>query len=155
MGEQNMMLRGQPIDPAKTYKVAGWAPVSEEAKNAGEYSRLLGDLDQISKEMQEVQTDLAQGNVNPETIKKEERILSRLLDSQRSTRERDYEKRRTSEAGKCISRPSPAEIDLSTQEGKNRLRQELLKILEGKYSKDYEELIKKYFEQLEKEEVNQ
>lgn len=33
---QNMMLRGQPIDPAKNYKVAGWAPVSEEAKNSGE-----------------------------------------------------------------------------------------------------------------------
>jgi sulfur-oxidizing protein SoxB len=33
---QNMMLKGKPIDPAKTYKVAGWAPVSEEAKNAGE-----------------------------------------------------------------------------------------------------------------------
>ena len=32
---QNMMLKGQPIDPAKTYKVAGWAPVSEEAKNSG------------------------------------------------------------------------------------------------------------------------
>jgi sulfur-oxidizing protein SoxB len=31
-----MMLRGQPIDPAKIYKVAGWAPVSEEAKNSGE-----------------------------------------------------------------------------------------------------------------------
>ena len=33
---QDMMLRGKPIDPKKTYKVAGWAPVSEEAKNAGE-----------------------------------------------------------------------------------------------------------------------
>jgi len=33
---QNMMLKGKPIDPQKTYKVAGWAPVSEEAKNAGE-----------------------------------------------------------------------------------------------------------------------
>jgi len=32
---QNMMLKGKPIDPKKTYKVAGWAPVSEEAKNAG------------------------------------------------------------------------------------------------------------------------
>lgn len=32
---QNMMLAGKPIDPAKTYKVAGWAPVSEEAKAAG------------------------------------------------------------------------------------------------------------------------
>ena len=30
-----MMLQGKAIDPNKTYKVAGWAPVSEEAKNAG------------------------------------------------------------------------------------------------------------------------
>lgn len=30
-----MSLGGKSIDPAKTYKVAGWAPVSEEAKNQG------------------------------------------------------------------------------------------------------------------------
>ncbi|PPE67226.1 thiosulfohydrolase SoxB [Caldimonas caldifontis] len=32
---QDMRLNGQPIDPGKTYRVAGWAPVSEEAKSAG------------------------------------------------------------------------------------------------------------------------
>ena len=31
----DMRLDGRPIDPARTYKVAGWAPVSEEAKSAG------------------------------------------------------------------------------------------------------------------------
>jgi hypothetical protein len=127
--------------------------LSREAKNAGEYSRLLGDLDKIAQEMQEVQTDLQQGNVNPNTLQKQERILSRLLESARSMRERDYEKRRQAAAGKNILQPSPANIDLSTQEGKNKLREELLKVLEGKYTKDYEELIKKYFEQLEKEEI--
>jgi sulfur-oxidizing protein SoxB len=30
-----MTLKGKPIEPAKKYRVAGWAPVSEEAKNAG------------------------------------------------------------------------------------------------------------------------
>ena len=30
-----MTLRGKPIDAAKKYRVAGWAPVSEEAKAAG------------------------------------------------------------------------------------------------------------------------
>ncbi len=30
-----MSLKGKPIDAAKRYKVAGWAPVSEEARNAG------------------------------------------------------------------------------------------------------------------------
>lgn len=31
----NMMLNGKPIDASKSYKVAGWAPVSEQAKEAG------------------------------------------------------------------------------------------------------------------------
>ena len=30
-----MTLRGKPIEASKKYKVAGWAPVSEEAKQAG------------------------------------------------------------------------------------------------------------------------
>jgi sulfur-oxidizing protein SoxB len=29
----DMRLRGKPIEAGKTYKVAGWAPVSEEARN--------------------------------------------------------------------------------------------------------------------------
>ena len=31
----DMRLNGKDIDPSKTYKVAGWAPVSEEARNNG------------------------------------------------------------------------------------------------------------------------
>jgi sulfur-oxidizing protein SoxB len=31
----NMTLNGKLIDPNKTYKVAGWAPVAEEAKAVG------------------------------------------------------------------------------------------------------------------------
>jgi sulfur-oxidizing protein SoxB len=31
----DMRLNGKDIDPSKTYKVAGWAPVSEEARNVG------------------------------------------------------------------------------------------------------------------------
>ncbi len=129
--------------------------LAQEAKNTGEYSRLLGDLDRIAQEMQEVQTDLQQGNVNPNTLQKQERILSRLLESTKSMRERDYEKRRRADVGKNIFRTSPENIELSTQEGKNKLREELLKVLEGKFTKDYEELIKKYFERLEREEIKQ
>ncbi|MCB1996348.1 MAG: thiosulfohydrolase SoxB, partial [Rhodoferax sp.] len=32
---QDMRLAGKPIEADKTYKVAGWAPVSEEAAKAG------------------------------------------------------------------------------------------------------------------------
>ena len=32
---QDMRLSGKPIDADKTYKVAGWAPVAEDAAKAG------------------------------------------------------------------------------------------------------------------------
>jgi len=31
----DMRLGGKPLEAAKTYKVAGWAPVAEEARTAG------------------------------------------------------------------------------------------------------------------------
>jgi len=163
---ETMMGEGKGINPQQA---AGWSrlageqaalrksleELAREAEQTGEMSKLLGDLNKIAEEMHEVQTDMEQNNVNPETIKKEERIVSRLLDSQRSMRERDYEKRRRAEPGKNVTRSSPAQVDLTTQEGRGKLRQELLKALEQRYSKDYEELIRKYFEQLEKEEIKE
>lgn len=125
--------------------------LAKEAAQSGDASKILGDLNKIAQEMREVQTDLAQGNVNPETLRKQDRILSRLLDSQRSARERDFEKKRKAESGTDVARKSPGAIDLTTQEGKNRLRQDLLKALEEGYAKDYEDLIRRYFELLEQE----
>src|SRR5574343_279390 len=60
---QNMMLKGQPIDPNKTYKVAGWAPVSEEAKNAGEPI-----WEVVAKYLRDVKT-LKPVNLNMPTLK--------------------------------------------------------------------------------------
>jgi hypothetical protein len=126
--------------------------LNREAQRSGGQEKLLGDLQKIADEMKEVVRNLEQNNVNPETIKKQERILSRLLDASKSMRERDYEKKRKAETGTQISRKSPVDIDLNTLEGKDRLREELLKALEQGYSKDYQELIRKYFEELEKTE---
>ncbi|HSM21120.1 MAG TPA: thiosulfohydrolase SoxB, partial [Rubrivivax sp.] len=39
---QDMRLKGKPIEANKTYKVAGWAPVAEEAKNAG--NKMIWDV---------------------------------------------------------------------------------------------------------------
>jgi hypothetical protein len=124
--------------------------LTREANRTGDLSKLLGDLNRIAQDMREVQTDLAQGNVNPETLHKQERILSRMLDAQRSMHERDYEKRRTSESGTDVARRGPGELDLSTQEGRSKLQRDLLRALEEGYNKDYEELIRKYFDALQK-----
>ena len=123
--------------------------LAREAAAAGELKKLMGDLRGAMQEMTEVESDLASGKYNEETARKEDRILSRLLDAQRSTRERDFEKERKSRSGQDVARESPADVDFSTLEGRNRLRRDLQKALEGGYAREYEELIRRYFEILE------
>ena len=124
--------------------------LSKEAQAGVEKERILGDLDRIAAEMKEVVRSLEQNDVNPETIRQQERILSRLLDAARSTKERDFEKKRKAQTGTQVARRSPGDLDPATLEGRNRLKEDLLKAIEQGYSKDYQELIRKYFEQLQK-----
>ncbi len=124
--------------------------LSNEAKQSTDHQKHLGDLDKIAEEMKEVVRDLEQHEINPTTLQRQEKILSRLLDAQRSMRERDYEKRRRAEAGRDYQRFSPPDLDQSTVAGTSRLMQDLRKALEQGYAKEYQELIRKYFEELQK-----
>ena len=55
---RDMQLNGKPIEAGKTYKVAGWAPVAEEASKAG--NKLVWDV---------VETWLkAKGRVTPRNL---------------------------------------------------------------------------------------
>lgn len=123
--------------------------LAREAAAAGNLKRLLGDLTDLAKDMTEVQTDLIGSNVSPKTVSKEERILSRLLDAQRSTRERDFEKQRSSKTGENIVGLPPPPIDVSTLEGRDRLRRDMQKALEEGYAREFEDVIKRYFDVLE------
>jgi hypothetical protein len=122
--------------------------MNKQQKGSGK--RAMGDLDRLAKEMQEIVSDMNNGSISDETLRRQERILSRLLDATRSTRERDFENQRESKSGQNLTRQSPAQIDLRTQEGKMRALQELLQSLQQGYTKDYETLIRKYFEALQK-----
>jgi hypothetical protein len=124
--------------------------LNQEAKESGQSKRIASNLEKILNEMKEVVTNLQSQKVNNDLIKQQERILSKLLDAQTSMNERDYEKDRKSESGKNYDRNSPPDLILNTEEGKNKLKDELMKAIKEGYKKDYEELIRKYFEALEK-----
>ncbi|MGB5530620.1 MAG: hypothetical protein WBQ32_11695, partial [Ignavibacteriaceae bacterium] len=81
-------------------------------------------------------------------------ILSKLLDAQRSINERDYEKERESRSSETILRESPAELDLTNPNALNKIRDELNKAVKEGYLRDYEDLIRKYYESLQKEDIN-
>ncbi|MCB0729765.1 MAG: hypothetical protein KDC88_01930 [Ignavibacteriae bacterium] len=124
------------------------AELNKEAKESGESKKLAADLDKVLSEMKEVVSGMNTKKIDDELIKKQERILSKLLDAQSSINDRDFEKNRESFSGKEFNLESPEELILSNERTKDLLREELLKSFKEGYSKDYEDLIRRYFETL-------
>ncbi len=125
--------------------------LNDEAKVSGQSSKLPADLDNILKKMQEVITDMQGDKLDDELLQKQENILSKLLDAQKSINERDYEKERESRSGENVSRNLPPELNLSNPNSLNKIRDELNKAFKEGYSRDYEELIRKYYEIIQNE----
>jgi uncharacterized protein DUF4175 len=126
--------------------------LNKETKERGESKTLTSNLEDILEEMREVITNMNTNKVDDNLIKSQNNILSKLLDAQRSINERDFEKNRESNSAKNFNRQSPEELKLNSE--KNKIKDELMKLINEGYSKDYEDLIKKYYKILEAEKKN-
>ena len=109
----------------------------------------LGRLDDVTEKMDEIAERLRDGRLDDETLREQDWALTRLLDSQRSMRERDFGRERQSQTGEelgAIPPPSPLADGL---DGEQRdLREDLLKALDRRYPPKYEDLIRRYFRSL-------
>ncbi|MDO9548041.1 MAG: hypothetical protein Q7J65_03640, partial [Candidatus Marinimicrobia bacterium] len=105
-----------------------------------------GDLGGIAKDMDDVIKDLQQNRVLRKTLERQQRILSRLLDAQKSLRTQDFKKERKSVTGADVYRESPGELPADLGERRTVLRENLEQALKEGYSREYEELIRQYFE---------
>jgi hypothetical protein len=114
----------------------------------------VGDLKAIAEDMKEVMTDMQTGSITPETRMRQERILSRLLNASRSVNDRDYEKQRESRTGTDVTRRSPAALDEDLLEGRQRSQKDILESVREQYTRDYETLIRLYFDALQRANVN-
>jgi len=127
--------------------------LNKENKERGQSKTLTSDLEKILEEMREVITSMNTDKIDDDLVQSQQQILSKLLDAQRSINERDFEKNRESNSSKNFTRKSPDELNLNSE--KNKIKDELLKIINEGYSKDYEDLIRKYYEILESENKNE
>ena len=121
------------------------------ARNPEARGKMLGDLNKIAEQMQESIEELQRGQADRRTIERQQQILTRLLDAQRSLQERGREKRRESETGRDFDRESPDA--LTPTEQADKLRRDLIRALESGYAPDYQELIKRYFDLLQQQET--
>ncbi|MCK4821526.1 hypothetical protein KA005_37515, partial [bacterium] len=126
--------------------------VEEMLKNYRQHSEVIGRLDRMIEDMEGVVSDLRQQNASSETIRRQERILSRLLDAQHSVRRRDFSRKRKSITGRDVIRESPLISIDATAEWKEQIRRDILRIAQEGFTRDYQELIKRYFEALMREE---
>lgn len=125
--------------------------INREAMEAGRSKSLAGSLEKTIEEMRALVSEMERNPAGTEIIKRQEKILTRMLDSQRSLTEKDFEKERESKTGGVFNAVSPGPMDLS-KEKRSKYEEELIRALKDEYRKDYEQLIKRYLELLEKKE---
>ena len=116
----------------------------------GKRGNMLGRLDALGEEMKKISEDLSRSKLDRKTIERQERILSRLLDAQRSVHRREFSRRRKADQGIDIVRRSPVlPDDYSNRDG--WLSNIIEQALQEGYPRKYEKIIKAYFKSLQNE----
>jgi hypothetical protein len=125
--------------------------LSELEGEFGNRSEILGRLGEMGEEMKKVVDDFERMRIDQSTIDRQKNILSRLLDAEKSLRERDYSKQRRAEVGKDVTRPSPDRLSPEVTRKEESTQDDLSKFMQEAYPKEYEQLIKQYFKALSEE----
>ncbi|MBD3234915.1 MAG: hypothetical protein GF315_14420 [candidate division Zixibacteria bacterium] len=107
----------------------------------------LGRLDDMGEEMREVVDDFERGMVNRNTLMRQERILTRLLDAQKSLQTQGYKEERKAEAGDDIMRLGPDGLASTESDIHGNLKR-LQEALNEDYPLEYRQMIKAYINSL-------
>lgn len=112
-------------------------------------SQTRSALQRAAEGMREVERELRGGRLSQETVQRQQQILQRLLQAERSVNQRGREEQREGETGRDRPDPDrPGRLD-APERPADRLRRDLVRALESGYAPDYQDLIKRYFEQLQ------
>jgi hypothetical protein len=129
--------------------------LEELAKEAESASNQLGNLEKLIDDMKQVEKDFSEQNVGRKTIERQNQILSRMLDAQKSIHEREFSQQRKAETARNYLSRTPPELSPGLGERQSRIQQDLLHAKKEGYTRDYLDLIERYFEVLSKSDQNQ
>ena len=119
-----------------------------------EGGKTLGDLGKIMEDMKMTEDQLKNKQLTQETLRRQQQILDRLLDANKSVREKnEFENQRESNSGKERSKTPPDQLTI--EEYENMIRQELLKSNQLEFSNDFLILIEKYYKLLGERQIRQ
>lgn len=72
--------------------------INENQKKQGKGG--MGELESLQKQMEETERDIINKNITKETIKRQENIMTKLLEADKALREREFDNKRESKQGK-------------------------------------------------------
>ncbi len=123
-----------------------------QQQREGKGNELMGNLEKLAEEMEDIARSLEQQELSRELVKRQQQILSRMLQSTKSLQKREFEEQREAKSAKNFMRKSPAELD--TEVRRNKFQDALNRLREKGYSDDYQKLIRRYYDALEKLQSN-
>lgn len=155
MGNQGQLTLGQQAALARLAAEQSQIRKSMQqmAREAQGMPEILGSLENIAEDMKKVEQDFANKHITRETINRQNRILSRMLDSQKSVNKREFSRERQAETGKQYISKSPDALPTDLGERENKLQQDLLRAKKEGYSRDYLKMIENYFKALTEHEM--
>lgn len=113
--------------------------------NGGEEG-LSKNLQEMIKKMEETETDLVNKNIKQETIRRQQDILTKMLESEDALRERELDPNREAESARDRAKQSRKEFEEYIKAKESEL--ELLQTVPPKMNPYYKEEVNKYFERL-------
>jgi hypothetical protein len=117
-------------------------------KYGAQEGETLGDLGRISKDMGDIARQLARNQLDSRTVDRQRRILSRMLDAQRSLRQRGFSNDREAQVGYAFAYRGPGSLPANLGESDNPLRSRLREALRQGYPDEVQSLIRRYFGRL-------
>jgi hypothetical protein len=108
----------------------------------------LGNLEQIAKEMEKTETDLVNKTITLETLKRQQDILTRLLEAENAERERELDEKRVSNETKVDNKRNPSGFE---EYKRLKLKEiELLKTVPPSLNSFYLKKVNEYFQTIQK-----
>ncbi len=120
--------------------------MKEVSGELGDRKDVLGRLDELAEEMKKVIGDMENENVDRKTVRRQQQILSRLLDAQRSIRRRDTDNERISRVGMDDpDRLPPGAIPPELLDAADKMRSDVLQGKADPIPSAYRRLVDEYF----------
>ena len=148
-GEKKGEGQGMPGGKGMSKSLAKMA--AQQAKIRQELNKLKNgknspDLNGISKMMEQNETDIVNKRITQQTINRQKEILTRLLESEKADREREWDNKRESKAGKNLKKGNPELFFEYNQQKEQEV--DLIKTTPPNLNSFYKKKVTQYFQHI-------